>query len=149
MVLSWEFLPLLVGFVMGYFLYQKYMFRSGGVIILPLLAIYFIKFPLSFPMLLISTIISYIVLEIIYSRYIVYGRRLLYLALVISLISVLVFEEVLAVSIGWYAFILPGLFAYNLHRENNSTLNMLKSAVLSTVMFVFLALVSLCSLYLV
>ncbi|KCZ71692.1 hypothetical protein ANME2D_02429 [Candidatus Methanoperedens nitroreducens] len=148
MVLNWEFLPLFAGFVIGFFLYQKYMFRGGGVIILPLLAIYFVKFPLSFPKLLFSALITYGALEVLYTRYIVYGRRLLYLALVIGMVVTLAFEDVLS-SIGWYALVLPGLFAYNLHRENNSTSNMLKSAILLSVTFVFLVCVSLFSLYMV
>ncbi len=148
MIENWEILPLLIGFILEYFLYTKYKFRAGGVIILPMLATYAIKYPSLVPTILLITLITYIVLEVLYSKFIIYGRRLLYLSLIIGIIISGSAALVMNNAPFTYAFLMPGLMAYNFHREKHSTVVKIKSTVLNTGVFLLLVIVCFGSLVL-
>ncbi len=146
-MIQWELIPLLAGFIIEYYLYTKYKFRMGGVVIIPLLAIYAINQPFSFPFLMFLTAINYFILEYFYSHFIIYGRRLLYLSLIIGIVLSLAVGFLMDVNLSWYGFLIQGLFAYNLHRESNSTANKIKSIAVSSAIFLLLIFISIISLY--
>lgn len=149
MIANWEAIPLLVGFVLEFILYSKYQFRAGGVIVLPILAVYFVLYPFFVPILLGLSLLTYIILEILYGKIIIYGRRLLYLALSIGITFSLIASYILAQPIGTYGFLIPGLLAYNIHREQHSPVMKLKSLVLNSAVFILLVMVAAASLLLV
>ena len=127
MVLTWEIIVLLTGFIIGYFLYTKFKFRSGGVLVIPFLAIYSIKFPLMLPLIFLASAITLLIMEIMFKKYIIYGRRLTYLSYVIGIIVLVVFYFLLEIESTWYSMLLPGMIAYNFHREINSHFPFLKA----------------------
>jgi hypothetical protein len=149
MMLYWELIPILFGFIIEYFLYTKYKFRAGGVVIIPLFAIYFVKHPFMIPFLILLTGVNYWILEILYSKFIVYGRRLLYLSLIIGILLTILLGIIMPNELGWYSFVVPGLFAYNIHREVNSTVERMKSLLINSAVVVFLIIISFIALYLV
>lgn len=149
MILTWQFFTLLFGFLFGFVLYHKYTVRLGGVVIVPLVAIYFIEYPTTLSGIIIASALTFLTLEFVYSRYIVYGRRLLYIALVLGMIvMVAVFEAIGVLSIGWYTLLIPGLLAYNVHREYNSSADIIRSVGLTSLIFVLLLGISFISMYL-
>lgn len=127
MIINWEVIPLLVGFVFSYLIYSYKKFRLGGVISLPLLAIYTIKFPLIALVIVLSSVIIFFILEILMERIVIYGRRLLYIAMVLSVSIMVVVELYISRNPEWYALLLSGLIAYNYHRENHSGVDIKKS----------------------
>lgn len=114
---------LLFGFVFGYFMYELYRYRAGGVIAVPILVLYSLEAPVALPIFVYSTAICYLIGFIITERMLIYGRRLLYLYLTTSLLVtsfsfffVLYYLnlDLLTISVG---AIFPGLIAYNIARE--------------------------------
>ncbi len=149
MIVTWQFFTLLAGFLVGFVLYHKYMIRLGGVIIVPLLAIYFIEFPNTVSGIVLASALTFLVLEFVYSRYIVYGRRLLYVSLALGMAVMLAVFEVMGIlSVGWYSLMIPGLLAYNVHREFNSSADIVRSVGLTAFLFLILIGVSFAAMYL-
>ncbi len=132
----WEILPLLVGFLCSYLIYHYHKFRVGGVIAIPILAIYTIKFPLIFIAILITSIFLFFFLEFLLERKAIYGRRLLYLSLSGSLIIMTSLQYFINLTYDWYALLLPGLMAYNYHRENHDGIEKIKSIMASLILYI-------------
>ncbi len=145
-VFTWELIPIIIGFFLGLFLYNKYHFRAGGVIVLPLLAIYFVKNPFFTPYLILVSIFTFFLLEYIYGKHIIYGRRLMYLSLILGITMTLFFAYILNATIEMYGLLVPGLLAYNIHRERNSPVFEIKSLAINTLLLLFLIGVSFFSL---
>lgn len=148
-IISWEVVTLLTGFLVGFVLYSLLKFRSGGVITIPLLAIYTIKFPLLVPFMLLTAAVCFFLIEFLYREYILYGRRLLYISLTLGIFLTIFFMVIFNINAGWYPLIIPGLMAYNSHREYNSTVNIKKSFLINILLFVLLLIVAYTSLYLI
>ena len=147
MDIYWEALPLISGFIIEYFLYTKYKFRAGGVVVIPLLAVYTIKFPALIPTLLFISFVTFVALELLYHRLVIYGRRLMYLALTIGIIFTVILTPLFDSNLGWYTLIIPGLIAYNVHRENNSPAHLAKSLLINTATYLLLIVIGIISLY--
>jgi hypothetical protein len=114
---------LLFGFVYGYFMYELFRYRAGGVIAIPILVIYTLEFPIALPIFIYSVAMCYLIGFIITERTLIYGRRLLYLYLTTSLlITSVAFYFVLyylnlnllTITVG---AIFPGLIAHNISRD--------------------------------
>jgi hypothetical protein len=143
----WEAIPLLIGFIIEYVLYTKYKFRAGGVVVIPLLAIYTVKYPLMAVALIGLSMITLLIIEILYSKFVVYGRRLLYMSLTAGIILTLIIMPMLDSALGWYSVVVPGLLAYNFHRENHSIVDRARSVIINGATYLLLIGVSFCSLY--
>lgn len=143
---TWEIYTLIIGFIIGFFLYTKFKFRGGGVIVVPILSVYFVKFPSLIPYMILISIITFFILEILYSKFIIYGRRLMYVSLFIGMILSLTLVFKFG-DIGWYGFLIPGLLAYNFHREKNSTTKYWLSLSTNIIFFMFLVIVSFTSIF--
>jgi len=141
MGINWEIIPLLIGFVCSYIIYTYKKFRMGGVIAIPLLAIYTVKFPLIALVIFISSILIFICLEILMERVIMYGRRLLYVSMIMSVILMALVQIFISKNPEWYAMLLSGLIAYNYHRENHSGAKMAKSLFFNFLIY-FICLIS-------
>lgn len=116
---------LIVGLVAVILVSERYGLRFGGVVVVPLLAMYVLFDYRALPLFAVSSAVAYAGLEAIDRRAVLYGRRLLIAALLLgSLVPVatfLVAEFVLgeAFPLGNVAYlgsILPGIAAYNLRR---------------------------------
>ncbi len=99
--------------------------RLGGVIIVPLFAIYTLRTFGTLPVLLLSVAGGYVSVEIVKRRLFVYGRSLLLLSLVTSgLVSLLAYAffrvgadaGATIPHLGFVGSVLPGIAAYNFHR---------------------------------
>ena len=141
MNVNWEVAPLLVGFIFSYIIYTYKKFRLGGVISIPLLAIYTIKFPLIALVIILSSIIIFIFLEILMERFVLYGRRLLYISMILSVLFMVLIELSISKNPEWYAMLLSGLMAYNYHREAHSGVDITKSIAVYFLLY-FVCLVS-------
>jgi len=104
---------------------ELYNLRFGGVVVVPLLAVYMLFDMAALPLFVISTAAAYVTLVIIERRLVLYGRRLFITAIVAGalvpistvLVSELVFQNIVRLSeVAYLGSILPGIAAYNLHR---------------------------------
>jgi len=126
MKLPRELLLLTVGIVMSMLLYEKYRYRVGGILALTLLVLYgFSSLKIAFWLFLI-VIINWLVLEGVFKKTIVYGRRLFFMSCLISI--ALTFMLYLIIDqMPVYITVIPGIIAYNLHYEKNANGNLSKS----------------------
>jgi hypothetical protein len=147
-MISWEVITLIIGFALGYLFYSKFNYRGGGVLVVPFLVIYLIKFPLMLPFLIIISFINLFILNFLYSKYLIYGRRLLYLSLIIGIVGLLIAGLFVPVN-DWYPLLIPGLFAYNMHRELNNPITISKSVMISIIYFAVVFITALASYYLI
>jgi hypothetical protein len=102
----------------GLFCYDRWGVRLGGVLVLPLLLSYVLRDINVLAVFGIAATASYAGGHLAYQRTFVYGRRLLYLFLLLGIAATLV--TLLWIPLQRETFVmalLPGLFAYNLHRE--------------------------------
>lgn len=114
--LAWILLGLFL--IIGLLVYERTGLRLGGVLVLPLLLVYAL-FDLTILLVFsMATIAALIVGHLVYTQTFLYGRRLLYVFLIIGIAFSLVAREfVVTAATGFVVALLPGLFAYNLHRE--------------------------------
>ncbi|MBS7641636.1 MAG: poly-gamma-glutamate biosynthesis protein PgsC/CapC [Candidatus Bathyarchaeia archaeon] len=110
-------LLVIVGLILEWVIYSVEGDRSGGIVTIPLIAVYTLLYP-SFGLLLWFIVsVCYIAAEIMYRGFLLYGRRL-FLAVVAFCIVVTIpsmfllgFERFFVISI------VPGIVAYNIHYE--------------------------------
>lgn len=106
--------------------YERWGVRLGGVLALPYLVVYALH-DLSVLLLFgLAAATTYLVGEVVHRTTLIYGRRMLVAFLLISLVSSAVFNQLVhVVPSGVFLPVLPGLFAYNLHREGRPVWNTL------------------------
>jgi|SRR3989344_3607031 len=128
------YIILFVGFILGYLLYELFKVRAGGVVAIPLLVIYTIYNLKIFFLILLLALLLFLLLELIFKKTAIYGRRLLYisfgLSIIISSIAIWLMKEPSPVV---FLTLIPGLMAYNFHREKNSSTGLLKALVLTDI----------------
>lgn len=116
---------LLLGLLAGIVVAQLYGLRLGGVIIVPLVAVYLLRSFATFPIFLLSTIAAYASLHYIKHRVPVYGRQLFLLAVLTGALVPILIIELITRGIGvertlseveFIGSVLPGIAAYNFHR---------------------------------
>jgi hypothetical protein len=115
---------LLFGFIFGFYLYEVKRFKVGGVIAIPILVIYSLQDMLILPIFIVSTIACLVFARIIAEKTLLYGRRLLYCFLAISIIATSIIiaatsqlldplvQEIIVFTI------FPGIIAYNISKES-------------------------------
>lgn len=108
----------------GVLAYERWGLRLGGVLVLPFLAIYALQDLAVLILFAVSASAAFFGGEAVHRVSLVYGRRMLVVFLLISMWTSLAANTVLEVS-GDSVFmpLLPGLFAYNLHREGRALWN--------------------------
>ncbi len=137
----YKVLLLLMGFAIGYLFYSKFMYRVGGVIVTPLLALYTLSNPIFFFLFLAATFISYATIEVVVSYRLIYGRRLFYVSCFTSGVVTFILVYLTNVRHPLMLTILPGIFAYNLFSDVNSVSNVKKSLFLWSLEFSFLLII--------
>jgi len=139
---------LLVGFIFSYLIYHHKKFRMGGVIVIPLLAIYTIKYPLLSLIVVLFSIIIFFILKMLMEIKIIYGRRLLYISLFLGVILVSI-SFIWLKNFTWYAVLLPGLIAYNYHRESYSGVKIGKAVLFNVLFYIVCLITAILSFYLI
>lgn len=117
-------LLLLIGLLAGITATQMWDLRLSGVVVIPLFAVYTLYELSSLPVLLVSVLVAYWGIDLVTSRTLLYGRRLLYVAILVGAIVPLLVAVTTSVftntaySIEMHALgsVLPGIAAYNLYR---------------------------------
>lgn len=116
---------LVVGLLAVVFATERYGLRFGGVVVVPLLAVYILFDPGALPLFVISTATAYVSLVLVDRRIVLYGRQLLMMAIVTGalvpvttfLLAEFAFGQTLPVrDVAYLGSILPGIAAYNLRR---------------------------------
>jgi len=114
--LAWGLLAAFL--VLGLVLYERTGRRLGGVLVLPLLLVYAIFDIDILVVFALSAALALAVGQFIHSQALVYGRRLLYVFLLVGIVATFLARQYVDISMGGFILaLLPGLFAYNLHRE--------------------------------
>lgn len=114
----------ILGLVIGSVITQATGYRLGGVIVVPLLAVYTLYSFAALPLFLVSGVVAYYLVGGIRSYTLIHGRQLLLTSLVVGstvpIASFALFEiwNVFgsAVEIAFFGAILPGIAAYNYHK---------------------------------
>lgn len=116
---------MLLGLMGGITASQLWGFRLGGVIIVPLFAVYTLRSFGTFPVLMMSVIGGYVSIWIVKRRLLLYGRPVFVLAIVTSaLVPLVVYTftsfdfgpEGVVNELGFVGSVLPGIAVYNFHR---------------------------------
>lgn len=116
---------MIIGLLGGIIAAQLRGLRTGGVIIVPLFAVYTLRTFGTFPVLMMSVIGGYASLWIVKRRLLLYGRSLFIIAIVTSgLVPLLVYTFValgfgpqgVINELGFIGSVLPGIAAYNFSR---------------------------------
>lgn len=115
----------LLGLLAGIGAVQLFGLRLGGVIIVPLVAVYLLRSFATFPVFVLSTLAAYLSLSYTKRRLPIYGRQLFLLAIVVGALVPLTVVELLSLGLGvertlseveFIGSVLPGVAAYNFHR---------------------------------
>ena len=107
--------------VAGLVAYERFGTRLGGVLVLPYLGVYALGSPSVLFLFAIATVVTFAVGEVIHRNALLYGRRMLIAYVLVSLVASLIANALVGVSLtGVFLPILPGLMAYNLHREGRA-----------------------------
>jgi len=110
-----------IGFLAGFLVYTRLGSRAGGVVAIPLAVVESLAYPLIIPFLIIGSIMSYIIGMIVFEEFMIYGRRLFYVFLIISII-IMTSPIVSTIPHAFnFSTILPGIIAYNMHVEKSMT----------------------------
>lgn len=116
---------MLLGLLSGIVATQLRGLRLGGVIVVPLSAVYLLRSFATFPILVMSVIAAYVSLHIVKSRLLLFGRRLFIVSVIVgAVVPVVVFELVATgleptgelTGVEFVVSILPGIAAYNFHQ---------------------------------
>ena len=107
--------------VAGLIAYERLGTRLGGVLVLPYLAVYSLSDISVLLLFGFVAVVTYAVGDVIHRNALLYGRRMLVVYVLVSLSASLVGNTLIdGVHRGVFLPILPGLAAYNLHREGRA-----------------------------
>ena len=139
---------LLLGLLAGIGAAQLRGLRLGGVIVVPLVAVYLLRSFSTFPVFVLSTVAAYVSLRFVKARLPLYGRQLYVISIAVGALVPITIFEFLALDLGlrrmiaeieFLGSILPGIAAYNFHRL--SVEDRVLDAVVSLAVLLFLAVV--------
>ena len=116
-----HYIILLVGFVLGFILYEKFGTRVGGVLAIPLAVVYCLAELKLIPVLIVATLMTSLIGYLIFRTFLIYGRRMLYIYAGTSIFFTIPLILLIGAEATVFMSIIPGLLAYNLHREMNSS----------------------------
>jgi hypothetical protein len=118
----------LVGLVAGVIGAQLAGFRFGGVVTIPVVAVYSLHDFATLPMFVLSVAVAYLLLAVIKRHILIYGRPLFVLSVVAGALvpalalwgySMADISDAYLVQYAFLGSILPGVAAYNFHRIGN------------------------------
>lgn len=103
-------------------------YRMSGVVVISLLALYTLIDVAALPIFVLSTILAYLGIMLVQERWLVYGRRLLFMAIVLGAVIPVLLYVLLNIGVGqstefreleFLGSILPGIAAYNYYRVDS------------------------------
>ena len=114
----------IIGIVLGIGIVEKTGLRMGGVIVVPVLAVYSLYTFSALPLFLLSAAIAYVLVGLIRRRTLIYGRQLLIASLgvgaIVPVLATITFDLWMtlesAAEIAFVGTILPGIAVYNYHK---------------------------------
>jgi hypothetical protein len=115
---------LLFGFVLGFYLYEVKRYKVGGVIAIPVLVIYSMQDLIVLPIFVVATALCIVFAGFVAEKTLLYGRRLLYTYLAISIVATSLItyavSTVMGLSLSELVIftIFPGIIAYNISKES-------------------------------
>lgn len=116
LLLAWGMLTVFL--LAGLVLHERTGLRLGGVLVLPLLLLYAVFDIAALAVFAVAAAVAFVGGELIYHRSFLYGRRLLYVFLIIGIGATILARQYIELAMGGFILaLLPGLFAYNMHRE--------------------------------
>lgn len=108
----------------GVVAYERWGLRLGGVLVLPFLALYTLDDVRALLLFAVSAVAAFFGGEAVHRSTLLYGRRMFITFLLISMWTSLLANSVIGVEReSVFMPLLPGLFAYNLHREGRPLWN--------------------------
>jgi len=108
----------------GFLAYERWGLRLGGVLVVPFLTLYALDDLAVLLLFAAASLVTFFGGEVVHRTFLIYGRRMLTAFLVLSVWSSFGGNLLLQVSQqGIFMPLLPGLFAYNLHREGRPLWN--------------------------
>lgn len=116
---------LTVGFVAIVGATHRFDLRLGGVVVVPLLAVYTLRNVEALPLFVLSGVTAYVSILLVQRRVLLYGRQLLIAAIgagaLVPMLTVIIFDVTIRPAGGfgeveYIASVLPGIAAYNLYR---------------------------------
>lgn len=120
-------LLVVVGLLVGAWAATTRRLRLSGVVVVSLLAVYSLLSVATLPVFVLSTVLAYLGVQVVQDRWLLYGRQLLMTAIVLgAVVPVGVFLALDLVAgrapdvstVEFLGSILPGIAAYNYHRED-------------------------------
>ncbi len=132
------YISLIVALFIAWIVYERSGFRAVSLSI-PLLASFSSLVPESIPVIIVSSITSYLMGELAYRKFLFYGMRMFFLQSVISSLTVLVMAfnalniEYLLIST------LPGLLSYDVHTSREPAATVAYSAIFFTIQLIITA----------
>lgn len=114
----------IVGIILGIAIVERTGLRMGGVIVVPVLAVYSLYTFSALPLFLLSATIAYVLVGLIRQRTLIYGRQLLIASLgvgaIVPVVATITFDLWItlesAAEIAFVGTILPGIAVYNYHK---------------------------------
>ncbi|MBT8506857.1 hypothetical protein AZH53_00230 [Methanomicrobiaceae archaeon CYW5] len=136
-------LTMLFGFMLGYALYEWKRYRLGGIIAVPLIVVYTMENWISLPVIIVAIMLCYIAVNVISSQTLLYGRRLLYMVMMFSIIVTfiiawlvsMVYPEPIPSLVIFSLF--PGLIAYNIRKDSVDFDSSTNSVLMLVLQFIF------------
>ena len=139
-----ETIILTIGVVTNTLFYKFFRYRAGGILAMPLLALYCLDSPKVCMVLIAIAIIVFIYIEFIFNSIVMYGRRLYLNACLVSIVlSTITFHSNLihlTNTIPTYMTVIPGILAYNLHFDGNNNGHK-KTLILAVAQFIMLIII--------
>ena len=136
-------LTMLFGFMLGYALYEWKRYRLGGIIAVPLIVVYTMENWISLPVIIVAIILCYIAVNVISSQTLLYGRRLLYMVMMFSIIVTFIIAWLVSMvypdpipSLVIFS-LFPGLIAYNIRKDSIDFDSSTNSILMLVLQFIF------------
>jgi hypothetical protein len=115
----------LAGLLVGVAATQRFGLRLGGVLTVPLLAVYTLRDATTLPVFLASIVVAYVAVDHVTKNTLLHGRPLFLVGIVAGMAASVVFYGVAALAgavvpvgaIELVGSVLPGIAAYNFHRQ--------------------------------
>ncbi len=126
------YISLIVALFTTWIVYERSGFRAVSLSI-PLLASFSSLVPESIPVIIVSSITSYLVGELAYRKLLFYGMRMFFLQSVVSSVTVLILTHNALDTNYLLISTLPGLLSYDVHTSREPVVTVTFSAIFFTV----------------
>jgi hypothetical protein len=130
----------LVGLLVGVAATQRFGLRLGGVLTVPLLAVYALRDATTLPVFVASIVVAYVAVDHVTKNTLIHGRPMFLVGIVAGMVASVVFYGVAALAgavipvgaIELVGSVLPGIAAYNFHRQEGREMVLDAGASLAT-----------------